>query len=80
MATTNALFDIEEEEETNNFRYFDIPYAPNDSKQSRSTILNAPLSRIEETIKPLGHLIDDIATKVYFIKKAVSAIPMELEM
>ncbi|CAF0822972.1 unnamed protein product [Rotaria sordida] len=69
MATANALFDSEDDEDTNNLRYFDIPYAANKDKQFLSSILNSPLLQIEEAIKPLVHLIDDIATKVYIIKQ-----------
>ncbi|CAF3970061.1 unnamed protein product [Rotaria sordida] len=73
MATANALFDTEDDEDTNNLRYFDIPYAANDFKQYWSIILNSPLLLIEEAIKSLAYLIDDIATKVYIIKQKLTA-------
>ncbi|CAF3469166.1 unnamed protein product [Rotaria sp. Silwood2] len=73
MAGVNALLDTEDDEDTNNLRYFDIPYAANYDKQSLSVILNSPLLLIEEAIKPLVHLIDDITTKVYIIKQQLTA-------
>ncbi|CAF3786817.1 unnamed protein product [Rotaria sp. Silwood1] len=72
MATANTLFDTENDEDTDNLRYFDIPYAANDDKQFFSIILNSPLLLLEEAIKPLVHLIDDIATKVYIIKQQLT--------
>ena len=72
MATANVLFDNEDDEDTNNLRYFDIPYPINDDKQSLSSILNSSLLEIEETIKPLIHLIDDVETKVYIIKQKLT--------
>ncbi|CAF5011116.1 unnamed protein product [Rotaria sp. Silwood1] len=72
MAIANALFDTEDDEDTNNLRYVDIPYAANDIKQFLSIIMNSPLLPIEEAIKPLVHLIDDIATKVYIIKQKLT--------
>ncbi|UJR12138.1 hypothetical protein I4U23_016315 [Adineta vaga] len=68
-AAENVLCDIEDDEDTNNSRYFNIPYVDNDDKQYFSTIFNSPLLIIEETIKPFEHLIDDVATKLYLIKK-----------
>ena len=44
MATANALFDKEDDDDTNNLRYFDIPYAANNDKQFLSIILKNRLS------------------------------------
>jgi hypothetical protein len=72
MARAKALFDIEDDEDTDNFRYFDIPYVANRDNKFLSIILNSPLLSIEEAVQPLVHLIDDIATKVYIIKQKLS--------
>ncbi|CAF0860725.1 unnamed protein product [Adineta ricciae] len=70
MATAENIFgDVEDDDDTNDSRYFDIPYADTEDKSYFSSILNSPLLIIEETIKPFEHLVDDVATKLYLIKQ-----------
>lgn len=73
MAMARAIFDSEDDDDTDNLRYFDTPYVANYDKEFLSIIMKSPLLQIEEIIKPLTDLIDDIETKHYVIKQQLSA-------
>ncbi|CAF1472139.1 unnamed protein product [Rotaria magnacalcarata] len=75
MARANTQYDTEEEDDDddrNDLRYFHIPYVANYGKQFFANFLNSPLLPIEQTIKPLVQLIDNIETKLYIIKQQLN--------